>query len=390
MEADLEFMEQMLSRLVQLEPGRRIHLEPFETEWLVRLGDGQQMTELARLTHQQGVMLAQFLLKGADIFEQARKLPADGVFKLSVDDREQWLSVSSTPVVWGAKLVVGVLRTQLPVLTLPELGLDKTALSLVKALPASGKGLVVVGGRSRSGRSTTERAILAAAARAGRRTTLIGYADQGKIDGVEQIMVGGPKRPADVMPSLIESPVEVIGTYLDCREDMMPALQAASSKLVVGIMNAPGAINAVFRFLLNEVPPGAVALGLRLVLVQRLRPRLCADCRVAKPAGPAMLKSLGIDASLLDVAGLTAGSASPCFFQKAGCPRCNGKGYDGNQLLVEALNMNDELRQLVQEPTLTPEEFEVAAARHGWVSFRRRALEYALRGLIRVEDAVLD
>ncbi|HNV73015.1 MAG TPA: ATPase, T2SS/T4P/T4SS family, partial [Candidatus Ozemobacteraceae bacterium] len=220
MEADLEFMEQMLSRLVQLEPGCHLHLEPFETEWLVRLSDGRQMTELAHMTHHQGIMLAQFLLKGADIFEQASKLPATGALKLSVGEREQWLQVSSTPVIWGAKLVVGIMQTVLPRKNLDELGLEQSCLEMVQRAIAVRRGVVIVGGRSRSGRSTTERAMLSACVTDGMRGAIIEYADQGPLHGVESHIIGGPGAVAvaEVMRSLRSVPIEVIGTSIDSGE----------------------------------------------------------------------------------------------------------------------------------------------------------------------------
>ena len=51
--------------------------------------------------------------------------------------------------------------------------------------------------------------------------------------------------------------------------------------------------------------------------------------------------------------------------------------------------MTPELRDLVRMPDFPRLEFEKAAGRAGWVPMRKRAIGLAIRGLIRIEDALM-
>jgi len=387
-----EVFEPFLQFLLELEPGKKVHIEPFETGWRIRVGDGRQLVEHSDLSHHEGIALAEFLLKEAGILEKAMNLPMVGHLKLNADERERWLQVSSTPVIWGVTLVVTVARTELPFLEIEDLGFTAGVVGALRAALAERSGLIVIGGKSRSGRSTTLRAMLALAAAAGRKVAAIEYADQGALPGVEHHLVDPPggRSVASLMQTIAAHEATVIKTYLDIPTEMTAALDAATDKLVLADLHIPAAFDLLARFLVNGVSPTDVASRVRLVAAQRLVPKLCAGCKARKAASPTMLKSLGIDAAFLQELGLSDVKPDGIgFFSTVGCDRCHGRGTLGAMPIAEILPMTPGMRELVQTGGFERAAFEREAACAGLVSLRKQTLALAVRGVIRVEDALM-
>lgn len=385
-------LESFLQFLMDVEFGRKVRIEPFETGWRIRVSDGRQLVEHSELSHQEGIELAEFLLKEAGILDKAMDLPAVGNLKLSVGAHERWLQVSSVPVIWGVTLVVTVIRTELPFLDIDHLGFNADVVCALRAVFAERSGLTIIGGKSRSGRSTTLRALLAASVGAGKKVSSIEYADQGVQHGVETHLAdpAAGTSVAHLMRSLLQGDGEVIKTYLDFHEETMLALEMAAERVVLADSHIPDAIGVIPRFLNNGVPPAGLARNLRLVIVQRLVPELCPSCKKRSAASPAMLKSLGINATFLSELGLSDVQLDGIgFFQKVGCGRCQNRGSIGGIPIAEVLPMTREMAELVQNWDNDRATLERAAARAGWVPLRKQALALALRGRIRVEDALM-
>ncbi len=392
MASDTEFLQQVLPLFTDLEIGQKIHLEPFEDGWRIRTNDGKGLEELSTLSHQGGILIAEFLLKGSGIFDQALVLPAVGALKLTVGERTRWLQVTSTPVIWGVVLVVSPIRPELPFVSMEKLGAEEPVKNLLSAALRERSGLIIIGGKSGSGRSTTLRAMLSTLASTGRTVSCVEFADQGPLPGTRQIVVDpGGQTAADVTRSILQGSSEVVKTYLDTNEDRQLALQGAETRLVLAdMMGVQRVLDIIPRLLSNSHPAEAIARGLRIAIVQRLVPSLCQECRRKTPCSSAVLRNLDIDERFLGDLGLSSVAPGEIgFFLSPGCEKCGNKGFVGRRLVAEGFFMTPELRDLVRMPDFPRLEFEKAAGRAGWVPMRKRAIGLAIRGLIRIEDALM-
>jgi general secretion pathway protein E len=79
---------------------------------------------------------------------------------------------------------------------------------------------------------------------------------------------------------------------------------------------------------------------LRAVIAQRLVRQLCDRCKTPRPLTPADLET----DPRLSALGLKAGEV---VHDRAGCERCGGTGYRGRLGVFEILEINDNVRRLV-------------------------------------------
>ncbi len=67
-----------------------------------------------------------------------------------------------------------------------------------------------------------------------------------------------------------------------------------------------------------------------------------------------------------------------------GCSNCFNSGYSGREALVELLDVNDTVRELIYEGTMT--QLQRYLKKNGFVSFRTAAIEKVTQGITTVEE----
>jgi type IV pilus assembly protein PilB len=153
--------------------------------------------------------------------------------------------------------------------------------------------------------------------------------------------------------------------------------QLASSILVVGVMAAQSAAQAVSAFAALGVPPPLLSGTLAAVTCQRLVRQICRICRQpAEPPAPQTLAHHGISAEE---------AATLQFFRGKGCPSCNKVGYRGRRALFEVLTGAAEVRSAVLSG-LSPAEIESLAAGVGMMTMRQRALDLVREGVTTFDE----
>ena len=90
--------------------------------------------------------------------------------------------------------------------------------------------------------------------------------------------------------------------------------------------------------------PGLISDALLGIVAQRLVRRICPHC--VEPYTPTEAD--------LQVLGLSANESSSTHWQRGkGCPRCFNSGYLGRDAVIEVLNVDDRVRQIIYEGTMT-------------------------------------
>jgi type IV pilus assembly protein PilB len=153
--------------------------------------------------------------------------------------------------------------------------------------------------------------------------------------------------------------------------------QLSSSVLVVGVMAAQSAAQAIASFAALGVPPQMFSGMLAAVTCQRLVRQICRICRQeAEPPAPQTLAQHGIGAE--EAAGLH-------FFNGKGCPSCNNVGYRGRRAVFEVLTGAAEVRNAILAG-LPAEEIEAMAVGTGMVPMRQRALQLVRDGVTTFDE----
>jgi type IV pilus assembly protein PilB len=132
-----------------------IHLEPQADRLRVRYRiDGilRDMYSLSTSAHEELVSRIK-VLAGMDIAQQ--RLPQDGQFSIRVGDRDIDIRVAAAGTAHGERVTLRILDKFQSIFTLPELGLLPEPLEKYRAMLSCPFGMIVVGGPTGSGKTTT-------------------------------------------------------------------------------------------------------------------------------------------------------------------------------------------------------------------------------------------
>jgi general secretion pathway protein E len=206
----------------------------------------------------------------------------------------------------------------------------KARAALQEALDEAG-GLILVAGPPGSGRTTTLRDFLKA------RPDALAIGD-----------IGSPERAA-------------------------AALQAARGRLVLATVDAADSIGALRRLAAFKVEPFAIACVLRLVLAQRLVPRLCPSCRAPTQPPNSSTALLGLEPGTV-------------VYGAKGCGTCENRGFTGPIGVFETLPVDANVGRLI-----VCGSDDSAIANHvfrTWPNLAAAARALVIQGFTTAEEAI--
>jgi type IV pilus assembly protein PilB len=280
------------------------------------------------------------IMANLDISE--RRLPQDGRIGLTVDGRYVDIRVATLPVVHGESVVMRILDKGKGLLELDGLGLEGDDLVRLRTAIARMHGCVLATGPTGSGKSTTLYGALSEINVPERTLITIEDPVEYELAGVKQIQVNpkvGLTFAAGLRSMMRADPdVMMVGEIRD-RETAQIAIQSAlTGHLVLSTLHTTDAPMSVARLIEMGTEPFLVASGITCVVAQRLARRLC-ECRREAEISAAALAGSGFG----DVGG------SIQAYEPAGCVRCAQTGYRGRVGLYEAMEVTDEIRELIVE-----------------------------------------
>jgi len=164
-----------------------------------------------------------------------------------------------------------------------------------------------------------------------------------RLAGVTQVQVNanaGLGFPQVLRSMLRQDPdVIVVGEMRDEDTARIGLEAAMTGHLLLTSLHANHTIAAVQRLENLGTGRALIAQSIHLVLVQRLVRKLCSACRKLDPPVPALLESL-VARGIVDKGQQTLPRA-------VGCDACGGTGYVGRAAVVEALQINDAVREAI-------------------------------------------
>ena len=150
----IRLVNSIIERAV-VERASDIHLEPHETELLVRMRIDGIMQDILTVPRdlQNSVLSRLKIMAGLNIAE--RRVPQDGRFNVRVKDKNIDLRVSTLPTVYGEKIVCRLLDKSGGRIALEAIGLTEEGLAAIKNLLKYRNGVILVVGPTGSGKTTT-------------------------------------------------------------------------------------------------------------------------------------------------------------------------------------------------------------------------------------------
>lgn len=341
-----------------------IHIEPLEKDVRVRYRiDGV----LHDVEHHPKRLLSSIIsrikiMTGTMNIDEKR-VPQDGRIQMKFQDKELDLRVSIVPTNHGESVVMRILDKSGLRLGLSDLGFlsdDQETFNRLLGLP---DGILLVTGPTGSGKTTTLYACLNSINRPDRKIITVEDPVEYQLAGINQVMVKediGMTFAAALRSMLRQAPnIIMIGEIRDLETASIAINASLTGHLVFSTLHTNDAPSAVARMVDMGIKPFLISSAVRAILAQRLVRKLCNDCKVPGALDESELRSLRIDARQAAEASIKA---------PAGCNRCRKGGYRGRMVIAEIFQLDDEVRNMINDEVSTPQ-------------IRKRARELGMRTL---------
>src|SRR5471032_1055576 len=322
-----------------------IHIEPQEKDICVRFRVDGVLQEVIRppKRFQNSIISRVKIMGGLNIAE--KRLPQDGRIRIKLAGRDIDIRLSTTPTVYGERVVMRLLDKSTVLLDLVEIGMDKAQLAIIETLIHRSHGIILVTGPTGSGKTTTLYAALSKINRPDLNIMTIEDPVEYQLKGISQTPVNAKIELtfANGLRSFLRQDPDVImvGEIRDLETAEIAIQASLTGHLVFSTVHTNDAAGAVTRLVDMGVEPFLVASSLMGVIAQRLVRVLCKDCRVAYFPSAEELKEINLTAARVrEVSG-------GMIYKPAGCPQCNMTGYRGRNGIYEMMLMDDDIRQLV-------------------------------------------
>jgi general secretion pathway protein E len=322
------------------------------------------------------------ILAGLNIAE--RRLPQDGAARMRVARLDIDIRVATMPTQHGEAAVIRLLPRDRGLLEISKLGLspgDEAKLRRALDLP---HGMVVITGPTGSGKTTTLATMLSALNTPFRKILTIEDPIEYEIPGINQSQV----KPAigltfaAAMRAFVrlDPDVIMIGEVRDIETANIAIHAALTGHLVLTTLHTETAVAAVPRLIDLGVEGFMLKSTLRSVFAQRLVRLLCDRCKIQR-----QLSNADITADpRYQLCGLGAGDI---ICEPKGCERCGGVGYRGRIGIFEALEVTNEVRDLLgrsAESNLLDE----AATRSGMTPMMADAVSKCRAGVTSISEVL--
>ena len=359
-----------------------IHLEPFESEFKIRMkADGVLQEMVPPPKHLSFAITTRIkVMANLDIAE--RRMPQDGRIELSVSGHPVDLRVSVLPTLFGESVVMRVLDRGVVSLDLDKLGMDDDILRPFREIIKRPNGIILVTGPTGSGKTTTLYSALSELNEPDDKIITTEDPIEYDIEGIVQVPIDsdiGVTFASALRAILRQDPDRILVGEIRDVETAEIAIQAAlTGHMVFSTLHTNDSPATVTRLRDMGVQPFLITATVEAILAQRLVRRICNDCKEEYIPDAESLADLELTSD--QIVGKT-------FYRGSGCDKCSGSGYKGRLGLYELLIMTDELRDLVVRNAST-EEIRDLARKAGMVTLRDSGMVNMFEGHTTADEVI--
>ena len=359
-----------------------LHFEPFENEFKIRIRADGVLYEMVPPPRHLAFAITTRIKVMADLDIAERRMPQDGRIQLSVGGHPIDMRVSILPTMFGESAVLRILDRSVVMLDLDVVGMDPTTLAEFRAMIRKPNGIVLVTGPTGSGKTTTLYGALNELNEITEKLITTEDPVEYDIDGIVQIPIDesiGNTFAQCLRSILRQDPDKILVGEIRDLETAEIAVQASlTGHMVFSTLHTNDAPNTVTRLRDMGVPPFLLTATLEGVLAQRLVRRICPQCREETMPPSDVLAELNLRPD--DVIGKT-------IYRGRGCESCNNTGFKGRTGLYELMQINDALRDRINEGQST-QKLRVCALESGMRPLRTAGLEKLFSGITTIEEVI--
>ena len=357
-----------------------IHIEPLEDRTLVRYRvDGvlyESSTPPKRF--HEAIVVRIKILSDMDVAE--RRVPLDGRFTASFENRDVDVRVSTLPTIYGEKVALRLLDKSGFQVELAELGFAKEMLPTFRNALRRPYGMVLISGPTGSGKSTTLYSGMSELDRAAKNITTLEDPVEYHLERINQVSINrkaGMTFAGGLRSLLRQDPdIIMIGEIRDQETAELGVRSALTGHLVLSTVHANDAPSTATRLVDIGIAPYLVTSSVHLVMAQRLVRVICPHCKEPYEPDPKAVQAIGKE----ELEGVE-------FIHGAGCKQCRGRGYLGRTGVYELLELNPELGKLITAGA-SADVLREKALEQGFITLRDHVIRKVRVGITTAEEAL--
>ncbi len=293
------------------------------------------------------------IMSEMDISE--RRKPQDGRVTVKTSSRMVDMRISTLPTIGGEKVVLRILDKNAAIMDIEKLGFSDRDFEIVSRFIDLPQGIVLVTGPTGSGKTSTLYSLLLQGATITKNFTTIEDPVEYFMSMAEQVHVRkkiGLDFPVILRSLLRQDPnVIMLGEIRDFETAEVAFHAALTGHLVLSTLHTNSSISSIIRLKDIGVKPYVIAEALAGIVAQRLVRKICPQCIVEDNPPEKVLRALKLDKN----------KSSFTSRKGAGCEYCNHTGYKGRIAIFEVLQIDEELKRIINEDVA--EKTIMAAAR---------------------------
>lgn len=340
-----------------------IHIEPLVNEIRVRYRiDGELFTAAKIPKEKQTQVIGR--LKAISNMHQEKQESQDGRILL-YDDYN--IRVSSQPNVYGEKFVLRLLKKDVDIRNIFELGYPGTETEFKKSFNKKNS-MVIIAAPTGAGKTTTLYSIVDYLNSPEINITTIEDPVEIRIDGLNQIEIGNKSTFSGSLRTVLRQDPDIIllGEIRD-QETAEIAIQAGQTgHYVLSTIHTIDAIEVINRLRKMGLSDYDIASTLATTVSQRLVRRICPNCKKERDF---TTEEKEVMTKIAEKYGTKIDFTGKKTYEAVGCKKCNNIGYYGRIGIFETLDVTDEIKELIVKGAST-------------IEVREKALEQAYKPLV--------
>jgi len=320
-----------------------IHIEPQKDKLHIRYRiDGVLMDKTTLNMQMHDALLSRLkIMSNMNIAERRR--PQDGQYTVKVDGKNIDIRVACASTVYGEMAVLRIMRKSASLLELTDLGFFPGTLKRYQQLLKLPFGMILLGGPTGSGKTTTLYASINQLNSKERNIMTIEDPVEYHLPGINQFQVN-PKAEVTFANSLrafmrLDPDIILVGEIRDT-ETVKIAIQAAlTGHLVFSSVHANDAVGILFRLQDLGAESYLICSALAGTISQRIVRRVCSHCRETYEPAAEELAAYKEE----------MGEPPDKFYRGAGCNLCGGTGFMGQCGIFELMTLSEKVKQMFIE-----------------------------------------
>jgi len=342
----VKFVNLMLFKAIKM-GASDLHFEPYEKYCRVRFRIDGVLRGFAKppVIIYQKLAERIKLMSRLDVTECS--LPQKGGFKLRLfANKIIDFRVITCPAFWGENIVMRIIDSSASKLNIDMLGFEEEQKRLYLEALANPYGMVLVTGRTGSGKTVT---LYAGINILNNENVNIFTAEDPveiKLPGVNQVQID--EKTGMTFAELVRifmaqrADVILVDEIRDVETGKIAIRAANSGHMVMSTLHTNDAPQALTHLLDMGIKPFAIASAVKLVIAQRLCRRLCVFCKTERDVPDWMLMRAGFTKEEIPALKLYGP-------KQGGCEKCGGSGYKGQIGIYQVMPISEPIKRLILE-----------------------------------------